>query len=183
MAEGDPGAPYTDATRARLEVAFAAYELADLARAAVPIAEHELSPDGTARTGGATLADAAYVLRAARRFFEAAAVFERVAGADWQLVGDTLGVSAHTARDRFATAESRFRERPLCAEGSVFNSLHGEGSWWRSYLATEPLEAARDLDDWVLRHDDGDSDLGSTPVSGGMVRQTPPRPAPPGPWR
>ncbi|MFD6993884.1 hypothetical protein [Streptomyces sp. NPDC059943] len=163
MAEGDPAAPYTDATRARLEMAFAAYELADLARAAVPIGEHELSPDGTTRSAGSTLADAAHVLGAARRFFEAAAVFERVGGADWQLVGDTLGVSAQAARNRFAVAEVCFRE------GS--NGPRGEASWWRAYLADEPLEAARDLDEWVLRHGDGDSDPGPTPVSGGLVRR------------
>ncbi|MEU0522147.1 hypothetical protein [Streptomyces niveus] len=163
MAEGDPAAPYTDATRARLAVAFAAYEVADLARAAVPIAEHELSPDGTARSAGSTLADAAHVLGAAWRLFEAAAVFERVGGADWQLVGDTLGVSAGAARDRFAVAEVCFRE------GS--NGPRGEASWWRDHLAEHPLEAARDLDDWVLRHEDGDSGLGTTPVSGGLVRR------------
>ncbi|TXL89806.1 hypothetical protein [Streptomyces sp. IB2014 016-6] len=163
MVEGDPAAPYTDATRARLEVAFAAYELADLARAAVPIGEHELSPDGTGRSAGATLADAAHVLGAARRFFEAAAVFERMAGADWELVGDTLGVSARAARDRFAVAEVCFREGA--------NGPRGETSWWRAHLAEQPLEAARDLDDWVLRHRDGDGDLGTTPVSGGLVRR------------
>ncbi|MFD3919627.1 hypothetical protein [Streptomyces sp. NPDC058595] len=164
MAEGDPGAPYTDASRARLEVAFAAYELADLARAAVAIGAHELSPDGTARSGGSALADAARVLAAARRLVEAAAVFERVGGADWQLVGDTLGVSAEAARARFAVAEVCFRE------GS--DGARGEASWWRAYLAEEPLEAARDLDDWVLRHEDGAGALGTTPVSGGLVRRS-----------
>jgi hypothetical protein len=37
-------------------------------------------------------------------------------------------------------------------------------------MVREPLEAARDLDDWVLRHDDGDSPLGAAPVSGGLTR-------------
>lgn len=177
MAEGDTDAPYTDATRARLEAAFAAYELADLARAVVPIGEHELSLDGTARSGGALLSDAAQVLAAARRFFEAAAVFERVGGADWQVVGDALGVSARTARDRFAAAEAGFRAGPLPAEDAAANRLRGKGSWWRSYLAQEPLEAALDLDDWVLRHEDGDSTPGTAPVSGGLVRRAVPPPA------
>lgn len=163
MAEGDRAAPYTDATRARLEMAFAAYELADLARAAVPIGERELGPEGVTRSAGSTLADAAHVLAAARRFFEAAAVFERVGGADWQLVGAALGISARAARDRFAVAEVCFREGA--------NEPVGEGSWWRAYLTQEPLEAARDLDDWVLRHEDGDSGLGAAPVSGGLVRR------------
>lgn len=169
MTAGDsdtPGAaPYSDATRARLELAFAAYELAELARAAVPIAEREPPPDATAaHAAGATLSEAAQVLTAAQRFFEAAAVFERLSGADWQAVGDTLNVSAHTARTRFAASEARFRavQDP--------NESRGEASWWRPYLSAEPLEAARDLDDWVLRHADGDDGLGATPVSGALVR-------------
>ncbi|MEV6589683.1 hypothetical protein [Streptomyces acidicola] len=181
MAEGDPGtaaAPYTDAARARLVAAYEACELAELARAAVPIGEHELHPDGTVRSQGSVLADAARVLSAAQRFFEAAAVFERLGGANWELIGDVLGVSAHIARARFTTAEDHFRRAllspaeatgptgPTGSPGSL-----GEVSWWRAYMAREPLEAALDLDDWVLRHQDGDSGLGSAPVSGGLARR------------
>ncbi|MFJ8795674.1 hypothetical protein [Streptomyces sp. NPDC102462] len=168
MTEGDTGAtaPYTDAARARLVMAYEACELAELARAAVPIGEQELNPDGTNRSPGTVLADAARVLAAAQRFFEAAAVFERMGGADWQLVGDVLQVSAHTARVRFAMAEAVFREL-LCPEGA---DAAGEVSRLRAYMAREPLEVALDLDDWVLRHEDGDSGLGTTPVSGGLVR-------------
>lgn len=168
MTEGDTGAtaPYTDAARARLVMAYEACELAELARAAVPIGEQELNPDGTSRSPGTVLADAARVLAAAQRFFEAAAVFERMGGADWQLIGDVLQVSAHTARVRFAMAEAVFREllRPEGAHAA------GEVGRLRAYMAREPLEVALDLDDWVLRHEDGDSDLGTTPVSGGLAR-------------
>ncbi|MFE3589626.1 hypothetical protein ACFXOY_19210 [Streptomyces niveus] len=121
MAEGDTA-------RARLEVAFAAYELAELARASVP--------------ADPTLADAAQVLAAAHRFFEAAATFERV------------------------------RENRPPPAGA--NTASTEASWWHSYLAAAPLEAARDLDDWVLRHQDGDPDLGPAPVSGGLTGRTRP---------
>ncbi|MER6011923.1 hypothetical protein [Streptomyces bluensis] len=175
MTEEDTGTaagPYTDAARARLVAAYEACELAELARAAVPIGEHELHPDGTVRSPGSVLADAARVLGAAHRFFEAAAVFERLGGADWERIGDVLGVPAHSARARFTTAEDRFRRglpSPLGATGPT-GSL-GELSWWRAYMAREPLEAALDLDDWVLRHQDGDSGLGSTPVSGGLTRK------------
>ncbi|MFE2673180.1 hypothetical protein [Streptomyces hygroscopicus] len=95
MAESDAGgtAPYPDAARARLVTSYEACELADLARAAVPIGEHELHPDGTTRTPGAVLAHAARVLAAAQRFLEAAAVFERAGGADWQLIGAVLDMS------------------------------------------------------------------------------------------
>lgn len=169
MTESDTGttAPYTDAARARLVMAYEACEVAERARAAVPIGEHELQPDGTTRSPGATLADAARVLSAAQRLLEAAAVFERVGGADWQLIGEVLKVSPQTARVRFAMAEAGFRDGLLLPEGI---GAAGEMTRLRVCMAREPLETALDLDDWVLRHEDGDSDLGTTPVSGGLVR-------------
>ncbi|WP_367046789.1 hypothetical protein [Streptomyces sp. Je 1-332] len=161
-----------DAARARLAMAYEACELARLARTAVPVGEHELRPDGAGRSPGSVLADAAHVLRAAHRFFGAAAVCERLGGASWQVVGDTLGVDARTARTRFAAAESRFREE-LRSPDRATGALDGSG-WWRAYTAGNPLEAARDLDDWVLRHEeaDGDTDGGGDPlpVSGGLAR-------------
>ncbi|GAA1900653.1 hypothetical protein GCM10009837_24430 [Streptomyces durmitorensis] len=175
--------PYTDAARARLAMAHEACDLADLARAAVPVGEHELLPDGTAGSPGSVLADAALVLRAAHRFFEAAAVTERLGGASWQVIGDVLGVDARTARARFAAAESCFREE--ISPDSDFDRDHEHrpdrdrdhelseaGPWWRAYTLGNPLEAARDLDDWVLRHEDGDADLGPAPVSGGLATQS-----------
>lgn len=173
MTESDAGvtAPYTGAARARLVMAYEACELADLSRAAVPIGEHELKPDGTTRAPGAVLADAARVLAAAQRFLEAAAVFERMGSADWQLIGDVLGVSPHTARVRFAMSEAAFREELPSPEGARWGGAAGEVSSLRAHMAREPLETALDLDDWVLRHEDGDSDLGTAPVSGGLVRR------------
>jgi hypothetical protein len=119
-------------------MSFEACELSDLARALVPI-------DGTT-----TLADAAEVVAAARRFLDAAVVAERVGGASWQRIGDVLGLSAAQARERFEVAETRFRQR-----------LRSTGGGWRAYLVREPLEAAQDLDEWV----------GGTgaPVSGGLT--------------
>ncbi|MEU6763139.1 hypothetical protein ABZ916_11515 [Streptomyces sp. NPDC046853] len=170
----DPGAaasPYTDAARARLAMAQEARELADLARAAVPIGAHELLSDGTTRFPGSVLSGAADVLRAAHRLFEAAVVSERLGGASWQLIGEVLGIEAQTARARFAAAESCFREEPHSP------TSHGEDGWWRAYTSGNPLEAALDLDDWVLRHEDGDEGgdaegtLGAAPVSGGLARR------------
>ncbi|MBC9729190.1 hypothetical protein [Streptomyces sp. TRM68367] len=177
MTEGDTGAtaPYTDAARARLVMAYEACELAELARATVPIGEHELNPDGTTCSPGAVLADAARVLAAAQRFFEAAAVFERMGGADWQLIGDVLNVSPQTARVRFAMAEAGFREELRSPERTGTARAADEVSWLRAYMAREPLEVALDLDDWVLRHEDGDSGIGTAPVSGGLVRKNPRR--------
>ena len=129
---------FTDASRARLVMSFEACELSDMARAMVPI-------DGTTTT----LDDAVQVLAAARRFLDAAEVFERAGGTSWQVNGDVLGVSAAEARDRFAPAEARFLER-----------LHSADGGWRAYMVREPLEAAEDLDDWV--------GSGGAPVSGGL---------------
>ena len=170
-------ASYPDAARARLVTAYEACELAELARAAVPIGEHELNPGGTPCVPGAVLADAARVLAAAQRFVEAAAVFERVGGADWQLIGDALDVSARTARVRFALSEAAFREELLSPEpeGTRSGGAAGEMPSLRAHMAREPSETALDLDDWVLRHADGDSDLGTAPVSGGLARRDPRR--------
>ncbi|MFC8124513.1 hypothetical protein [Streptomyces sp. NPDC057302] len=150
-------------------MAHEACELAGLARGAVPIGEHELCPDGTARSPGSVLADAVLVLRAAHRFFEAAAVSERLGGASWQVIGDVLGVEAQSARARFAAAESCFREELRSPEEALVTHAVDGGGWWRAYTAGNPLEAAHDLDDWVLRHEDGDGDLGTAPVSGGLT--------------
>jgi hypothetical protein len=153
-------------------MAYEAYELADLARAAVPIAGHELRPDGGVLTPGSTVTDAAHVLRAARRFFEAAVVFERIGGASWQRIGDVLGVEAPTARVRFAMAEACFREELNApGTGGGHAGTRDAMSWWRAHMTGDPLETALDLDDWVLRHADGDNDLGTTPVSGGLARR------------
>ncbi|MFD3520132.1 hypothetical protein [Streptomyces sp. NPDC058653] len=149
-AEGDAGAPYTDVARARLEMAFAAYELAELARTAVPVGVHELAPDGTAGpadSGGAgsALADAAQILAAAHRFHEAAVAFEHVRKGSRSAGTDTAAKPEETR-------------------------------WWRAYLAVAPYEAAHDLDDWVLRHRDGDHGLSGAPVSGGLFHRTDPSP-------
>ncbi|MFE7130833.1 hypothetical protein ACFVIM_08240 [Streptomyces sp. NPDC057638] len=165
----ETAAPYTDAARARLVMAYEACELADLARAVVPVGGEELGPDGTTRAPGRVLADAADVLAAARRFFEAAVVFERMAGADWQLIGDVLGVPARTGRARFARAEAGFGARLTARGADGPAGAAGEVGPLRDYMVREPLETALDLDEWVLRHRDGDSGLGRAPVSGGLA--------------
>lgn len=166
---GSGAAPYADAARARLVMAYEACELADFARFAVPIGEHELNPDGTTRAPGPELAHAARVLTLAVRFFEAAVVFERVGGADWQVIGDVLEVSPEAARVRYAMSEASFWEL-LSPEGARSTGPAGEVTSLRAHMVREPLEFALDLDDWVLRHRD-ENDLGTTPVSGGVVRR------------
>ncbi|MEU2209467.1 hypothetical protein AB0B95_11805 [Streptomyces hygroscopicus] len=175
MTESGAGgtAPYPDAARARLVTSYEACELADLARAAVPIGEHELHPDGTTRTPGAVLAHAARVLAAAQRFLEAAAVFERAGGADWQLIGAVLDMSPHTAQMRFATPEAAFRKELHAPESTHPGHTADEMISLRAHMTREPLETALDLDDWVLRHEDGTNDLGTAPVSGGLTRENP----------
>jgi hypothetical protein len=159
--------PFTDATCARLAMSYEACELAELARLAVPIGGDELHPDGTASSTGSALAEAVRVLEAAYRHFDAVVVFARLGGAGWQLIGDTVGFSAHAARERFEAAETRFREAlraPVDQEDCA-----GAGMWWRNRLTREPAEAALDLDEWVLRHLDGEDDPGPAPVSGNLI--------------
>ncbi|WP_243741188.1 hypothetical protein [Streptomyces sp. 8K308] len=100
----------------------------------------------------------------------AAAVFERLSGGDWGLVGDALGLSTHDASAGFALAEARFLAELRAADGLGPPRVFGELSWWRAYLVREPWEAARDLDEWVVRHRDGDVDHGAAPVSGALLR-------------
>lgn len=80
-------------------------------------------------------------------------MFERVRGADWQLIGDVLDVPPETARVRFAMSEAAFWEELLSPEGTRSGQAAAEVSSLRAYMAREPLEMALDLDDWVLRHD------------------------------
>ncbi|MEU3737171.1 hypothetical protein AB0E78_08895 [Streptomyces sp. NPDC032198] len=180
MSDQDFGAaasPFSDAARARLAMAYEACELAGLARGAVPVGEHELRSDGTPRSPGSVLAGAAHVLKAAQRFFDAAAVCERLGGASWEVIGDVLGVDARTARARFTAAEACFREELRSPDAVPATTAPDGSGWWRAYTAGNPLEAALDLDDWVLRHEDGsesrgggdESVLGPAPVSGGLT--------------
>ena len=67
-------------------------------------------------------------------------------------------------------AETRFRERLHPAAGEPDpTGAPGGMRWWRAHIVREPREAAADLDDWVLRHEDGDGH-GAAPVSGGLER-------------
>jgi hypothetical protein len=152
---------------ARLVMAFEACELSDLARELVPVDEDEPRTDA--------LADAARVLAAAHRFVIATVVHERVAGAGWSAIGDALGLPAAAAQERYAAAEARFRARlRSAADEPEPAGPPGELSWWRAHIVREPREAALDLDDWVLRHEDG-GHHGATPVSGGLDRLDPDR--------
>ncbi|WP_416973860.1 hypothetical protein [Streptomyces sp. 4F14] len=146
--------------RARLVVSYQACVLSDLARTAVPIAGDD---DGTP---GALLSEAVDVLAAAHRLLEAAVVHERLAGAGWDVVGAALGLSPRAARVRFALAEAALHDqlrRPEAPDTPRTPQLP-------PYVLQEPLEAATDLDDWVLRHTDGDDALGTAPVSGALPR-------------
>ncbi|MET8983773.1 hypothetical protein ABZX85_50275 [Streptomyces sp. NPDC004539] len=144
---------------ARVAVSYRACLLSDLARTAVPIPESSPTP-------GALLSEAAAILTAAHRLLEAAAVHERLAGTDWDTIGTTLNISPRAARVRFALAEAAFHDqlrRPTAPDPATAAQLP-------SYVLQEPLEAALDLDDWVLRHPDNETPPGPTPVSGALPR-------------
>ncbi|WJV45224.1 hypothetical protein [Streptomyces flavofungini] len=76
------------------------------------------------------------------------------------------------ARARLALAYEAYELAELAC-GDVSDPALREPDGWRSYLLREPLEAAQDLDDWVLRHQDGDGDLEDAPVSGPLLRPAP----------
>ncbi|WP_328993147.1 hypothetical protein OG394_02500 [Kribbella sp. NBC_01245] len=142
---------FSPAARARLAMSYDACELAEGARRLVGARGFE--------GAGAAVEGAGRVLDDAHRLLEAAVVFARVEGADWAVVGDSLGLSAGDAQERFGPAEARFRGE---LQGPTERA-------WRQYLVREPLEAALDLDDWVRRHADGDDDPGPAPVSGPLT--------------
>ena len=161
---------FTEAARARLAMAYEACELADRARRSVPINPQEIRPAETASSAASALAEGERILDAARRYFESVVVFARLAGATWHVVGETIGLPEHIAKERFEPAETRFRHQlhaPVQPDSTSTGTTPGE--WWRSYLTREPEEAARDPDDWVLRHLDGEDDPGPTPVSGNLT--------------
>ena len=80
-------APYTDASLARLTLAHEASELADSARAFVPIHPSELRSTGGGGTGGSMVEDAARLRAQADQVLTLAVVYERLAGTSWEQIG------------------------------------------------------------------------------------------------
>lgn len=166
------GAPFTEATRARMVLSAEAAELADAARAFVPIGEHELRPDGSSTSLGRWVAEAGAAVAAAQRVLDAAAVYSRVAGASWSSIGAELQVARQTVQERFEPKVTQFREALHLPENPDYTGEFGQIRWRLHAAALDPEEAARLLDDWLREHHapDAAAELGEAPVSGGLAR-------------
>lgn len=172
-------APFTNATRARLVMAAEAAELADFARAFVPIYEGELYPGGGARSDGSWVDDAARLLAQAQRVFTATVVAERLGGASWQRIGDVLEMSRQSAHERYAEAEAQFRAELLSPENPDLTGEIGQIRYRLHPAARDPETSARELDEWLADRRSPhsasatDTDPDPHPVSRGLARMDP----------
>lgn len=169
--EPDDAAPYTDATRARMALAAAAQELADSARAFVPIPPGSLRSSGGSDVDAVEIEDAVRLLARAEEVLECMVVFAVISGATWDVVGDGLGTARQNANKKYKEAVARFREalaQPM--------ALKPDGT---SYLrladaAHDPEVWASRLDAWVERHHEPhEFRIAARPVSDGLARLHP----------
>src|SRR5205823_311872 len=140
---GDPDvdSPYTADTRARLVLSVAARHLSDFARELVSIHGEGATPDG------AMFADALRLLSLAEQVVEWTAVYERLAGTGWPVLGEVLGMTKQSAHERYAEAEKRFRQ--ALAEPETTNEL-GMPYNRLPAGADDPDQWAAELDRWAL---------------------------------
>ncbi|TKG61526.1 hypothetical protein [Prauserella endophytica] len=163
--------PFTDASRARMVMAAEAHELSDFARSFVPIDQYELGDNGRALSDGMWIGDAARLVGAAQRVFEAVVVFERLGGTSWERIGDILGMSKQAAHEKFSQAETRFRDELRAPQNPDYTGEIGQVRYRLHPAARDPEEHARELDEWVARRRDPDEpEHAPNPVSGGLAR-------------
>uniref|UniRef100_UPI003F4948FD hypothetical protein n=1 Tax=Nonomuraea sp. CA-252377 TaxID=3240003 RepID=UPI003F4948FD len=121
--------------------------------------------------------DAARFVRRAQELLDRAVIVEKVGGASWEDIGDTLEITRKSAHSRFRQAVEEWEEavkRPV-----VVDEIYGlsGGMEARTYNrmpagTSTPDETAAYLDRWALAHADG-RDVGERPVSGGLARMSP----------
>jgi hypothetical protein len=130
---------YSRAARLRVVLANHAAEIADLAAALVPA---DADDDADA---GAFIRAAHRVTLQAQDLLATAIAWERLQGASWEVAGQELGVSGHSAHEQHAGAVAR-------AEDAVTVAwlLAGEGGAG-SAAERAPAETARHLDCWLAR--------------------------------
>lgn len=169
------GAPYTEATLARLVLSAELADLADAASGLVPIGEYALREDGSATFAGEVVGDVARIAAAARRALDAAVVFARLGKVTWEQVGLALDVTHQSAQERFKPLVEQFREELLSPENPDYTGEFGQLRWRLAPAAREPKAAARDLDEWVLQQPrrSGDEEPDPAPVSGHLARMAP----------
>jgi hypothetical protein len=96
-----------------------------------------------------------------------AVVAERLRGASWAQIGETLGVTRQSAHERYAAFEHEMRQALLFPDRA---DEEGGLGWWAVPDGLEdPESTARQLDEWELRHRErADPDRGEAAVSAGL---------------
>jgi hypothetical protein len=156
-----PAPPYSDSSLGRLAFSQACRDLSDLARAHVATyADAHLRP-------GELLEEAGRLVAGAEQALRMAVVAERLRGASWAQIGETLGVTRQSAHERYAPFEREMRRALLFPDRA---GEHGGPGWWAVPDGLEdPERTARDLNEWERRHRERtDPDRGETAVSGGL---------------
>ncbi|MEU6721930.1 hypothetical protein ABZ897_61745 [Nonomuraea sp. NPDC046802] len=160
-------APYTEQSLAQLALAATAQDLADFLIGFVAV-----WPTSEPRP----VEDAARFVRRAQELLDRAVIVEKVGGASWEDIGDTLEITKQSAHAKFRQAVEEWEaavKRPI-----VTDEIYGIGGLEaRTYNrmpagTSTPDETAAYLDRWALAHADG-RDVGGRPVSGGLARMTP----------
>jgi hypothetical protein len=167
--------PHTEASRARLVLSANAAETAERAAGLVPIGEHELAANGTARWGTEWVDSAAAIAAAAQLLLRDAVVAAHLGGASWDEIGSALDVTPDSAQEQFDAAVRQFRLELHSPEDPHYSGRFGEMKYRLHPAAREPRPAAADLDDWVRRHHDPTTapELAAAPVSGGLAQMEP----------
>src|SRR6266496_1662677 len=156
-----PAPSYSDSSLGRLAFSQACRDLSDLARAHVAtFADAHLRP-------GELLEEAGRLVAGAEQALRMAVVAERLRGASWAQIGETLGVTRQSAHERYAAFEHEMRQALL------FPDRAGEAAalgWWAVPDGLEdPERTARGLDEWELRHrEHTDPKRGEAAVSAGL---------------
>ncbi|WP_155127438.1 hypothetical protein [[Actinomadura] parvosata] len=159
-------APYTELALAQLALAATAQELADF------LMEFVVVWRGWHRR---PVEDAARFVRRAQEFLDRAVIVEKVSGASWEDIGDTLEITRQSAHAKFRQVAEEWEaavKRPI-----VTDEIYGIGGLQtRTYNrmpagTATPDETAAYLDKWAIAHAQADGrDIEERPVSGGLVR-------------
>ncbi len=154
---------YTPSRLARLTHAHAAYELSD--RLVSVACTHS---DGYGR-GAFLTEEAAQVLSDAQALLAAAVVADRLRGASWSEVGESLQISKQSAHERFTSSERDFRDALLFPHRQ---SEHGGLGYTAAPYAVEAPDAVREqLDQWVVKQhrNSGPDHEQAEPVTRGLA--------------
>ncbi|MFB4273195.1 hypothetical protein [Nonomuraea sp. GTA35] len=163
-------APYTEQSLAQLALAATAQDLADSLIGFVAVwSDYNPRP----------VEDAARFVRRVQELLDRAVILEKVGGASWEDIGDTLAITKQSAHTKFRQVVEEWEE--AVKPPIVTDEMHGisGGLETRTYNrmpagTSTPDETAAYLDKWALAHAQADGrDVGERLVSGGLARMTP----------